>query len=77
MFKLVKLLGRFVAKMYVREARLLIAESKVLKKASEEATKASIKLAEKSGELTILSTEASDKAARVALQGQTIGKFFE
>jgi len=55
----------------------LIAESKVLKKASEEATKASIKLAEKSGELTILSTEASDKAARVALQGQTIGKFFE
>lgn len=69
MFKLVKVLGRFVSKMYIREAKLLN------KKAKVEAA-AAIKLAEAADKARQASLDNVDEAARVALQGQAISKFF-
>lgn len=69
MFKLVKVLGRFVSKMYTREAKLLN------KKAKVEAA-AAIKLAQAADKARQASLANVDEAARVALQGQAISKFF-
>lgn len=70
MFKLIKLLGRFVSKMYIREARLLTKEASALRKVAVKAEKVA-------AESRKIADESIDKSARIALQGQTLGKFFE
>lgn len=77
MFKLVKALGRLVAKLYAREARLKVAEAKALKKLSVETEQAAAKLREKSEQFETKAGELTDEAARVAIQAQAVGKFFE
>ncbi len=69
MFALVKALGRFVSKMYIREARLLNKKAKVEGAAAVRLAKAAEVAKQKS-------LENVDAAARVALQGQSISKFF-
>lgn len=70
MFKLVKALGRFVSKMYNVEARKQksIAQAKAQK--AIEMSLQSVVLEKEAG-------EHADQAARIALQAQTIGRFFE
>lgn len=70
MFKLVKLLGRFVGKMYNREAKLLAKKSDVLAKAADD-------LQDAADRAHVESVESREQSKRIALQGQTIGKFFE
>lgn len=77
MFKLVKALGRLVAKLYAREARLKVAEAKALKKLSVETEQAAVKLREKAEQMETTSVELTGEAARIAVQAQAVGKFFE
>ncbi|AXG66376.1 hypothetical protein FNPHOIGM_00017 [Dickeya phage DchS19] len=77
MFKLVKALGRLVAKLYAREARLKVAEAKALKKLSVETEQAAVKLREKAEQFETKSGELVNEASRIAIQATAVGKFFE
>ncbi|QEG12934.1 hypothetical protein SIB_33 [Klebsiella phage vB_KpnP_Sibilus] len=77
MFKLVKALGRLVAKLYAREARLKVAEAKALKKLSAETEQAATKLREKAEQFETKSGELVAEAARIGIQAQAVGRFFE
>lgn len=77
MFKLIKMLGKFVAKMYTKQATILVAKSKAQKSAAEAANREAAELLSVCKRLHSKSGETSDEAARVALQGQTLSKFFE
>lgn len=70
MFKLIKLLGRFVSKMYIREARLLNKEASALRKVAAKAEQVA-------ADSRKIADESIEKSARITLQGLTLGKFFE
>ncbi|SOO46806.1 hypothetical protein [Yersinia phage fPS-59] len=77
MVKLVKLLGLFVGKMYNRQARLLVIEAKAAKVLSDATSAKAAKLVSRAKELEETKESKLEESARVALQAQTITKFFK
>lgn len=77
MFKLVKALGRLVAKLYVREGKLKVSEAKACTQLATKAEELSAKSLTEANKLHGKSAELTEEAARIAVQAQAIGKFFE
>lgn len=77
MFKLVKLLGLFVGKMYSRQSRLLLAEAKAAKILSDKAQEQAAKLVSKAKDLDVTKEIKLHEASRVLSQGQQISAFFK
>ena len=77
MFKLVKLLGLFVGKMYIRQSRLLLAEAKAAKVLSDKAQEQAAKLVSKAKDLDETKYIKLYESARAANQAVTITSFFK
>lgn len=77
MFKLVKLLGLFVGKMYSRQSRLLLAEAKAAKVLSDKAQEQAAKLVSKAKDLDVTKEIKLYEASRVLSQGHQISAFFK
>ncbi|WMX18727.1 hypothetical protein YpEc11_15 [Yersinia phage vB_YpEc11] len=77
MFKLVKLLGLFVGKMYSRQSRLLLVEAKAAKVLSDKAQEQAAKLVSKAKDLDVTKEIKLYESARVAHQAVTITSFFK
>lgn len=77
MFKLVQLLGALVGKMYVRQAKVLNRQAKAADALSNLYSAKAAELVSKSKKWDEAKELKLQESARIAVQAQTITKFFE